>query len=180
MSPAIGRGRRFARDDRAATAIEFGILALPFFTLIFATLETAMVFFAGQVLDSAVNDSSRLIRTGQAQAGGYDANAYRAAICTRLYGMFDCNDHNKLRIKVSVVSSFSTANPAPPITCNPSNTACSWTVVQSYTPGTNSSVVMVEAYYKWPTMISLPGFDLATMPDGTRLLAAVRLFQNEP
>jgi hypothetical protein len=53
-------------------------------------------------------------------------------------------------------------------------------VVDSFAPGSNSSVVMVEAYYKWPTIVNLPGFDLATMADGTRLLSAVRLFQNEP
>jgi Flp pilus assembly protein TadG len=177
LSPAIGRARCLARDDRAATAVEFGILALPFFTLIFAILETAVVFLAGQILDSAVNDSSRLIRTGQAQA--YDADDYRAVICPRLYGMFDCNNHNQLKIKVSVVADFAAANPSPPMSCDASGT-CTWSVVESFAPGGKSSVVMVEAYYKWPTVVNLPGFDLATMADGTRLLSAIRLFQNEP
>ena len=61
ISPAISRGRRFARDERGVTAVEFGILGLPFFTIIFAILETTMVFLAGQVLDGAVEDASRLI-----------------------------------------------------------------------------------------------------------------------
>ena len=168
------------RDDSAATAIEFGILALPFFTIIFAIIETAMVFFAGQILDSAVNDSARRIRTREAQTAGETEADYRAAICEGLYGLFDCDDNDKLRIKVSVVTSFTGANPTPPITCNADNTSCAWSLAQSYNPGVASSVVMVEAYYKWATIVSLPWFDLTQLPDGTRLLAAVRVFRNEP
>jgi Flp pilus assembly protein TadG len=179
------RGCVLARDESAATAVEFGILALPFFTIVFAILETAMVFLAGQVLDSAVNDSSRLIRTGQATlASGYTAAAYRNAICAGLYGMFDCTDPNKLKIKVTeiVAGTFADAAPAPtPVnsTCQTTGN-CNLVITEAYQPGVGSSVVLVEAYYKWPTLVNLPMFNLATMPDGTRLLSAVRVFRNEP
>lgn len=177
-------GRPFARDESAATAVEFGILALPFFTIVFAILETAMVFLAGQVLDSAVNDSSRLIRTGLATtASGYTADDYRSAICAKLFGLFDCADHGKLRIKVTEIDSgtFASANPTAPINPNCSTTGeCELTITETYEPGVGSSVVLVEAYYKWPTIVNLPTFDLATMADGTRLLSAVRVFRNEP
>ena len=179
LLPAIGRGRLLARDEDGAAAIEFGILALPFFTVIFAILETAMVMFAGQILDSAVNDASRRIRTREAQTAGETAADFRAAICAGLYGLFDCNDTNKLRIKVSTLSSFTAASPTAPITCS-TPTACNWTLVESYDAGESSSVVLVEAYYKWPTVVNLPWFDLSTQPDGTRLLSAVRVFRNEP
>lgn len=179
---ASGRGCALARSESAATAVEFGILALPFFTLIFAILETATVFFAGQILDSAVNDSSRLIRTGQAQTAGYTVDDYRAAICQGLYGLFDCNDHSKLRIKVTEISDFASAAPTAPIapSCYTSGTGCDLTIAETYQPGVGSSVVLVEAYYKWPTVVNLPLFNFATMQDGTRLLAAVRVFRNEP
>lgn len=176
------RGRRFARDEGAATAVEFAILALPFFSIIFAILETAIVFFAGQVLDSAVNDSSRLIRTGQAQTAGYAADDYRDAICQGLYGLFDCNDTTKLRIRVTTIADFASAAPSTPIapSCYTLGTGCELTVTEAYEPGVGSSVVLVEAYYKWPTLVNLPLFNFATMEDGTRLLSAVRLFRNEP
>jgi hypothetical protein len=35
--------------------------------MLFAILQTTLVFFAGRVLDTAVAQSSRLILTGQAQ-----------------------------------------------------------------------------------------------------------------
>ena len=180
LLPAIvGRGRLLSRDENGATAVEFGILALPFLTVIFAIQETAMVMFAGQILDSAVNDASRRIRTREAQTAGETAADFRAAICAGLYGLFDCNDTNKLRIKVTALSSFTAATPTAPITCSTPST-CNWTLVESYDPGQASSVVLVEAYYKWPTVVNLPWFDFSNQPDGTRLLGAVRVFRNEP
>lgn len=180
LLPAIGRGRNLAHNDKGAVAVEFGLLALPFFTVVFAIVETSMIFFAGQILDSAVNDASRRLRTRQAQSAGETEADFRAAICEGLYGLFDCNDNDKLRIRVSEVSSFSAADVTPPVSCNQDKTACNWSLVQAYDPGQASSVVMVEAYYKWPTVVDLPGFDFANLPDGTRLLGAVRVFRNEP
>ena len=181
LSPAIRRGGDFGRNERGAVAIEFAILAFPFFTLIFAILETSMVFLAGQMLDSAVQDSSRLIRTGQAQTDDYDIEEFRDVICEGLYGLFNCDN---LKIKVSVVSSFATATVADPIDPDCSKTSaesdCDWTIVESYDPGLGSSIVLVQAHYKWPTIVNRPGFNLETQAGGTRLLSALRVFRNEP
>ncbi len=179
LTPALRRGRAFARDDRGVTAIEFAILALPFFTIIAAILETSLVFFAGQILDSAVQDAARLLRTGQAQNASYTSSNFRTAICNGLYGMFNCAN---LRIKVSVVSTFTNATTSYPLptgtSCTPSS--CDWTMSESYAPGAGGDVVLVQTYYKWPTVVRLPGFNLQDQPDGTRLLGAVRVFKNEP
>ena len=180
LLPLIGRGSAFARHERGAVAVEFGLLALPFFAVVFAIVETALVFFDGQILDSAVNDASRRLRTMQAQTAGETEADFRAAICAGLYGLFDCDDNDKLRIRVTEVSSFSSAVVTPPITCNADKTQCNWALVQAYDAGSASSVVMVEAYYKWPTVVDMPGFNFANLPDGTRLLGAVRVFRNEP
>ena len=113
VSPAIRRGRAFGRDETGVTAIEFGILALPFFTIVMAILETSLIFLAGQILDSAVQDSSRLIRTGQAQNNtpAYGPEDFREAICSGLYGMFDCDaGDGKLRVSVTVLTDFSAAS----------------------------------------------------------------------
>lgn len=179
ISPARRRTQSFARDERGVTVIEFALLALPFFTIIAAILETSLVFLAGQILESAVQDSSRLIRTGQAQAASYNAANFRTAICNGLYGMFNCAN---LRIKVSVVSNFSSATTSYPLPTGTSCTAtsCDWTLAESYAPGVGGDVVLVQAYYKWPTVVHLPGFDMQDQPDGTRLLGAVRVFKNEP
>lgn len=182
LQPFIGR-RSLARDEKGAVAIEFALLALPFFILIFAILETSIVFLAGQILDSAVQDASRQIRTGQAQGAEWDVDDFREEVCDGLYGMFDCSA-DKLKVKVSVVSSFSNATLTPPIDPDCSVTSdedeCDWTIAQTFSGGLGSEVVLVQAYYKWPTIVNLPGFNLETQAGGTRLLSAVRVFVNEP
>lgn len=175
---------RFHRDERAVTLIEFGILALPFFTIIAAILETALVFLAGQILDSAVQDSARLVRTGQAQTAEYDSDDFRAAICAGLYGIFDCTSgaDAKLRVNVTVISNFSEATTGYPLQTGEDCTAdeCDWTLADGYEPGIGGDVVLVQAFYKWPTLVNLPGFNLQSLPDGSRLLGSSRVFRNEP
>ena len=77
--------RRFMRRQDGAAAVEFALVALPFLALTFAILETALVFFAGQTLEAAAADPARLIMTGQAQTGGFDKDAFKAAVCQKVY-----------------------------------------------------------------------------------------------
>lgn len=184
LAPALRRAGRFGRDERGVTLIEFGILALPFFTIIAAILETSLIFFASQILDSAVQDAGRLIRTGQLQTGAQNNLAgFRAKVCDGLYGMMPCN---AIKLKISVVADFSSATVNYPIQtgnqCTTTNgvKTCDWTIVESYAPGGGGEIVLVQAYYKWPTIVRLPGFNLQDQVDGTRLLGAVRVFRNEP
>lgn len=184
-SPALPRWRTFGRNESGVTAIEFAILALPFFTIITAIMETALVFLAGQILDSSVQDASRLIRTGRAIA--FDEAQFRAQICDGLFGLFDCTagPNERLRINVSVIDDFASASPMPsPLKTGAACTAlsCDWEMADDFAGGEagKSSVVMVRAYYKWPTLVNLPGFNLSTLPDGSRLLGAARVFMNEP
>ena len=69
--------RRFARRQDGAAAIEFAMVAAPFLAMVFAIMETAIVFFAGQALETAAADSARLIMTGQAQTQGFDQAKFK-------------------------------------------------------------------------------------------------------
>jgi Flp pilus assembly protein TadG len=176
------RGRGFAADDRGTTAIEFGLLGIPFFGLLAAILETAYVFLAGQILDTAVQDASRFIRTGQVQAK-YANNvtnqrdAITDAICDGLYGLFDCD---QLWITVETVTQFTGITRPSPLPADCSATNCDWATGSSYASTKASEVVLVRVYYKWPTFINIGGFTLQNTGGNSRLLGAVRLFRNEP
>src|SRR5262245_36758872 len=87
-----GALRRLVRQQDGAVAVEFGLVAAPFLALVFAIMETAIIFFAGQALETAVADSSRLIMTGQAQSAGFNAAAFKNAVCAKIYGLFDCQN----------------------------------------------------------------------------------------
>ncbi|KKB77029.1 hypothetical protein VW29_18880 [Devosia limi DSM 17137] len=177
----VARRNRFARDERGVTMIEFGLLAVPFFAILGAILETSVVFLAGQVLDSSVNNASRLIRTGQ--AGNFTIERFQKTICDNLYGMF--RDCDQLRINVNNVTDFTSTIITSPIV-TPCAAECSWAIPAQYDPGQGGSIIMVRVYYKWPVILNWPdallpgGFTLADQPDGSRLLGAVRIFRNEP
>lgn len=160
--------------------IEFALLALPFFAIMAAILETSLVFMSGQVLESAVQDASRMIRTGQAQQRGDTLASFRSNVCDRLYGLF--SDCSGLHVQVSVVSNFQSATVTTPVdwTCDAEN--CGWTKDEEYKPGQGSNVVLVQVYYKFPVLLNLPlvGGGMANLNDGKRLLGGVTVFRNEP
>ena len=66
---------RFARADRGATAVEFAMISLPLMVLIFGVVELAMVLLVATSLESAIESSARLIRTGEFQTGASSTKA---------------------------------------------------------------------------------------------------------
>src|SRR5205809_4553430 len=91
-----------ARDG--AAAVEFGLVAAPFLALVFAIMETAIIFFSGQALETAVADSARLIMTGQAQTQGLSQSTFKNAVCAKIYGLFNCQ--SGVYVDVQKFSSF--------------------------------------------------------------------------
>lgn len=162
-------------DTRGATAIEFALLAFPFFGLIAAILQTALVFIASQVLESAVIDASRDVRIGDAQKLG--VNAFKTRICDGLYGLFgDCAN---MHLRVDTLAAFSNIAPTIPVdvTCT---SECTWTKPQTWQPGDTSKVVMIQAYFRYPVPIPMGPLSIANMADGSRLIGSTYVFMNEP
>jgi Flp pilus assembly protein TadG len=141
--------------------------------LTFAILETALVFFAGQTLETAVADSARLIMTGQAQTAGWTKDDFKTAVCNHIYGVFDCA--NGIYVDVKSYTSFSAITSDPPITdgnLDPSKV--------NYSPGDVGNIEVVTLYYQWPIYVSLLGNNLANVNANTRLLVSTAVFRNEP
>src|SRR5476649_1727686 len=82
--------RRFRRNRRGSAAVEFALVAPLFFALLFAIIETAMVFFASQVLETVTQDSARFIMTGQAQTAAYTQAQFKTYVCGQIGVLFDC------------------------------------------------------------------------------------------
>jgi len=174
LAPAIALLRAFVRDERGVTAVEFGVLALPFFTIILAIIQTAIMFLATQVLDSALEDASRRVRTGQAAA--YTLTDFRNYMCGYTFNLLDCS---QIKLKSQVISSFSSATINPTVqTCTAST--CTWSITEAFDPGVGRSVMQVSAYYRYPLLVVLPYFNLKNQPDNYRLISAIRVFRNEP
>jgi Flp pilus assembly protein TadG len=165
--------RRLLRQQDGSAAIEFGLVALPFFGLIFAILETAIVFFAGQTLEAAVADSARLIMTGQAQTQSLTQATFKNQVCSKIAGLFDCA--NGVYVDIKKYSSFASVNVTSPVANGTLDTSGF-----TYQPGGPGDIVIVRLYYQWPVYVSLLGLNLADLSGSKRLLVATAAFRNEP
>jgi Flp pilus assembly protein TadG len=165
--------RRFARQCHASTTVEFGLLAAPFVALTFAILQTAIIFFAGQSLETAAATASRFILTGQAQTAGWSASQFKQQVCTAITGLFSCA--SGVYVDVETYSSFSAVNLGMPVSNGSFNSAN-----LGYNPGGPGDIVVVRLYYKYPVYMNLLGFNLSSLTGGYDLLAATAVFKNEP
>jgi Flp pilus assembly protein TadG len=165
--------RQFAVDQAGATAVEFGSVALPFIALMLAILETALLFFATQTLETAVSNTARLIRTGQAQQLGFSADQFKEDVCSQIMSVFDCEDG--LYLDVRKYATFDSIDLAKPID-DDGNLKKDF----AYQMGHGGDIVVVRAYYEWPTFSRLLGLNLSNLADGNHLIAATAAFRNEP
>jgi Flp pilus assembly protein TadG len=166
---------RFRTDESGSTAVEFSLVAVPFFGLMFAILETALAFFAQSVLDEAVATAARSLRTGQAQQAGLTAQTFKDSICVQLVDLFDCQ--GGLYVDVSTAASFAAISLTVPVDVVGNLKTSGY----NYTPNTKGGdIVVVRAYYQWPVFVNRLGNDLANMPNGTHLIVGTAAFRNEP
>jgi Flp pilus assembly protein TadG len=170
---SVRLARRFVRQQSGVAAVEFGMIAVPFLALIFAILETSIIFFAGQALETAVADSGRLIMTGQAQNQGFDQTAFKNSVCAKIYGLFNCAGGVFLEVKS--FPSFAAMNPNAMPTLDANGN-----IVNNfgYDPGVPCSIVLVRLFYQWPVYVSLLG--LGDNGGNKRMLIATSAFRNEP
>jgi Flp pilus assembly protein TadG len=164
---------RFRGRKEGAAAVEFALVAMPFLALLFAIMETAFVFFAGQTLEAAVADSARLIMTGQAQKQGFNQAAFKNAVCGKIYALFDCQ--GGVYVDVKTYTNFNDVTMSSPIDSKGK-------LIKNFTyqPGGASEIVVVRLFYQWPIYLSVLGNNLENMADNKRLLIATAAFRNEP
>lgn len=169
------KARLFRRNRRGSAAIEFALVAPLFFALLFAIMEYALMFFAAQVLETATQDTARLILTGQAQTQNFDKAKFKEEFCKHIVALLDCA--GGITIDVKSYSSFDSITPqdlALPVTNR------QFVDPARYQPGGRNDIVMVRVYYQWQFYVTNLGFNVANLGGGKRLLTASFAFRNEP
>lgn len=155
------------------TAIEFAMVGVPFFMLLFGIIEIGISFFANQVLENAAIDSARLIRTGQAQLQGFNAAKFKEEILKRAGGFPLLPE--RLSIDVETLPSFAAFTPKPLIDAN-GNLKDNF----SYSHGEAGDIVIVRIMYRWPMFTSFLQLDYADLASKDKLLVSTIIFRNEP
>jgi len=165
--------RRFRRNRKGDAAVQFALVAPMFFALLFAIIETALMFFATQVLETITQDSARMILTGQAQNANYQASDFKTYVCGKIPALFSCAG---LSVDVQSYSSFSS------ITINSQINGGAFVNNMQYSPGGPGDIVVVRIFYEWPLFVTGLGYNIANLNNSgyKRLLAATAAFQNEP
>jgi Flp pilus assembly protein TadG len=164
--------RRFRRNRGGSTAVEFALVAPIFFALLFAIIETALVFFAGQVLETITQDSARMIMTGQAQTAAYTRAQFQTYVCTQIPALFACNN---VYVDVQSYPAFTG------VTINSQiDSGNNFINNMQYNPGGPGDIVVVRLFYQWPLFVTGLGYNLSNLSGGKRLLSATAAFRNEP
>jgi Flp pilus assembly protein TadG len=183
--------RRFRRNRSASAAIEFALVAPVFFGLLFAVIETGIMFFANQVLETITQDSARMLMTGQAQSGqvGVCADPVSGAalpctqatfqnyVCSQIPALFfTCTGPNGIFVDVEAYpAGFSSIAISSQIDANKN-----FVNNMQYNPGQPGEVVVVRLFYQWPQIVTGLGYNITNLTGNMRLLSATAVFQNEP
>jgi Flp pilus assembly protein TadG len=164
--------RRFRRNRRGSAAVEFALVAPVFFALLFAIIETGLMFFASQVLETITQDSARMILTGQAQIGGLSQAQFQTYVCSRIPALFTCAN---VYVDVESYPAFTS------VTINSQiDGSSNFINNMKYCPGNAGDIVVVRLFYQWPQFVTGLGYNISNLSGNKRLLAATAAFRNEP
>ncbi|MCU0789778.1 MAG: pilus assembly protein [Nitratireductor sp.] len=172
--------RRFHNSEKGTTAIEFAMLAAPFFVLLFGIIESSLIFFAGQMLESSVDEVARKVRTGQLN-NTITAAQFRTEVCNSAAILFDCDG---IKIDVKVAAKFQDLG-NPPI-ANGTNNSTDFSAY-GFTAPCPEEIAMVTASYEWPIFTYFAADNIYPQSRGANnsafrkiLLNAVSVFRTEP
>lgn len=169
---------RFRADRKGATAVEFGLLAMPFFFMLMMIVETSLVFWTRQALQEATSQASRTILTGQSRTlytGSQTAQtqAFRDAICARMRMASDCSSRLFVDVQPlgqdfpTVVNSMVTGRAIDPTSFQ-------------MRPVPPSEIAVVRVAYKVPVISAGYFSGMARLSTGENVLQAVVAFKSEP
>ena len=170
----MGRAPRLRRDEGGSAIVEFSFIAPIFFFLIFVIAETALVFIAEHVMDNAVLETARLIRTGQVQSAGMSEEDFEAEVCSRMSVFVGCSGSDFF-LDVKSYDSFASMDLAAPI-----DAENNFVAPGAFEFGGESDIVVVRAYYQWPTNRIFGSLSLQNLGNGKRLIGSFAAFRNEP
>jgi len=111
---------RFASERRGTVALEFGLVAIPFFFTLVAIFQVGFNYYQLACLDAAAHAGGRAIMTGIVQQNGLTATQFaQQYVCPQLFAPMTCsnvvvNVATVLKYNNGVVGSTTTFTQAPP------------------------------------------------------------------
>ncbi len=195
MARSMRFSRRLARDENGVTAIEFAMVGIPFFMMLFGIIAVGIYFFSVFNLENAVETAARPFRTGESRVLYpltdptviiQSKTDFKKAVCEQLAPFFDCE--NKLRVHVVNVTELQKITPTAVPQIGQCLTEASAPVPNilipeidaKLDPAKASDTMVVTACYEMDLFQVIPFIKLGNMPNGATMLQASTAFKNEP
>ena len=172
---------RWLRHERGSAAVEFALVALPFFMFVLGVLGIGLYFFTVNSLEHGVESAARQVRTGQAQKSGLTVGGFKELVCSSAGSYIDCD---KLRVLVQHSATWAGIDPEPCVNSSNQMSASTGDTDDSlygYTGG-SGQVVLITLCYEWDLAKSFSFLQLGTGSDGSgaAIIQATTAFRTEP
>ena len=177
------------RNKDGATAVEFGLIALPFFAMLFGIMGVCQIFFWMFTLENAVWTASRDMRTGVFQTAASGSRyagltgdplktEFKKAICEKAVNYTDCMGHSSVLVQSN--SNFASIT-QPNCRDNSNGLVSDANAMAAFSAGATSSVVLVTLCHSWSFGAKLAFLPMAnTLSDGSVLIQTSAAFRTEP
>ena len=163
----------WCKKEEGSTAIEFAMLSLPFMYVLIGTMEISLMFATNSVLDGAVTDAARMIRTGQVQqASGNPEDVFKTKLCDKAKVLLDCT---KLQYEVVPMAKFADFNSYAAKYDSNGNL-----ISRGFSPGGVNSVNLIRVSYRYNLATPFIGQFLANGPNNSRLMTSTVVLETEP
>ena len=180
-------GQRFRRNCDGVTAVEFGLVALPFLLFVLGIMAVGLQFFTINALDNAVDTAARKIRTGEAQRAGMKLSDFKDLVC-KSGGYYVEKDCEKIYVHVQSAGDWAAIEPRPCASDGKMTTQSNMTADLVDSSGGSEQVVLVTVCYDWQLPITFPTLqymlmhpaDGVALESGGSLVQSVATFRTEP
>ena len=163
--------RRVRYRDDGVTAVEFALVAPVFMFLVFAILETSLMYVVATVMQGEVALTTRIIRTGQLQQEGDAITAFRESLCDNLDNVLNCDN---VIIDVRTFEDFGEID-LDDFVDEEGNASDN-----QFSPGGAGEIVVVRVAYLYNIVTPYLDEFLPTDASGNLVLFAGTAFRNEP
>lgn len=179
---------RFIRSRDGAAAIEFAILAIPYFLVVFAIIETFIALLGEQLIVNATDTMARRLRTGQI-SNTISREDFRKQFCAEISVLITCSaaelkTPSKLYIDLRRFNNFADIPKTIPL--KPTGQTFDLdTASFGFAPGGPSTINMLRVYYRWQVITDLvrPFLTRIRPADGSMpshfLIVATDAYRNE-
>jgi len=169
---------RFARNQSAATAVEFAFVAPILIATLIATLQVAVIFIAQSYLAVISDATARFVLTNQAinYPSASFSTKLKTQLCSYATAMFpSCSSNMIVSLQPAPATTAGIAAAMPTFDSNgnlknPVSAAC-------IAPNTKALLIVA---YQWPVISGPLGAYFGTLANGNYLLTATEVFQTEP